>query len=463
MWILKDFVNDNIIPLLPWALIFLALVIFCAEFVWSDRKVLSGRQKEVVKSFFACALAGFVTVYWAHRILPQAKAPILIACVILPVLIFFNNNFLKKHDIPKDWQVVLYISLVFVPLAVKSPALLVTGCVLDCILYIIANLRSSSKKLDKTVKQVDTKKVRKSKTLYGGIILLSFALAVLLTYAYQRRAPITFISALVLSAIAAASFAIWYIINDKERIHYFTAFETLFIFTPFLYNPFEHFWIGMAVIIASLPWNEYFSGILAKKYRQDKFFLFSLGLELLSIFLSLGIICANFFYTALPTHAILLVNLASIIALALFYFLFGTENYWVYTLLTLALVFVSLFSSPFGEFWIVAAALCILLPLIIASFRKYHWLLITALAALMLAVAWLCLMLLTGQMDFGEIFSHVHIFGAITGKGMIQKDIIPFAIKLALLPALCLAVPLIMELVLGTMILLRRIREKKSR
>lgn|GEM_PF-1853712 len=460
MWILKDFINDNIVPLLPWALIFLALVIFCAEFVWTDRKLLSERQKEVAKSFFACALTGFGTVYWAHRILPPAKEPILIACVILPVLIFFNNNFLKKHVIPRDWQVVLYISLVFMPLAVKSPSLLVTGCALDCLLYMIANLRSSSKKLDKTVKQVDTKKIKKSKTLYGGIILLSFALAVLLTCAYQRRAPITFISAIVLSAIGAASFVIWYIANDKERIHYFTAFEILFMFAPFLYNPFEHFWIGMAVIIATLPWNEYFSGILAKKYKKDKFFLFSLGLEILSLSLSVGIICANFFYTALPIYAILLVNLASIIALALFYILFGTENYWVYTLLTLALVFISLFSSPFGEFWILAAALCLLLPLIIAAFREHHWLLITALAALMLAVAWLCIMVLTGQMDFGEIFSHVHIFGAITGKGMIQEDIIPYAVKLGLLPTLCIALPLITELVLGTLILIKRIRGK---
>lgn len=460
MWILKDFINDNIVPLLPWALIFLALVIFCAEFVWTDRKLLSERQKEVAKSFFACALTGFVTVYWAHRILPPAKEPILIACIILPVLIFFNNNFLKKHVIPRDWQVVLYIPLVFMPLAVKSPSLLVTGCALDCLLYMIANLRSSSKKLDKTVKQVDTKKIKKSKTLYGGIILLSFSLAVLLTCAYQRRAPITFISAIVLSAIGAASFVIWYIANDKERIHYFTAFEILFMFAPFLYNPFEHFWIGMAVIIATLPWNEYFSGILAKKYKKDKFFLFSLGLEILSLSLSVGIICANFFYTALPIYAILLVNLASIIALALFYILFGTENYWVYTLLTLVLVFISLFSSPFGEFWILAAALCLLLPLIIAAFREHHWLLITALAALMLAVAWLCIMVLTGQMDFGEIFSHVHIFGAITGKGMIQEDIIPYAVKLGLLPALCIALPLITELVLGTLILIKRIRGK---
>lgn len=460
MWILKDFINDNIVPLLPWALLFLALVIFCAEFVWTDRKVLSERQKEVVKSFFACALTGFVTVYWAHRILPPAKEPILIACVILPVLIFFNNNFLKKHDIPKDWQVVLYISLVFLPLAVKSTALLLTGCTLNCVLYMIASLRSSSKKLEKTVKQVNNKKIKKSKTLYGGIILLSFAAAILLTYTYKRQVPITFISAIVLSAIAAASFVLWYIANDKERIHYFTAFETIFMFTPFLYNPFEHFWIGMAVIIATLPWNEYFSGILAKKYKKDKFFLFSLGLEILSLSLSVGIICANFFYTALPVHAILIVNLASIIALALFYILFGTENYWVYTLLTLALVFISLFSSPFGEFWIAAAALCLLLPLIIAAFREYHWLLITALATLMLAVAWLCIMVLTGQMDFGEIFSHVHIFGAITGKGMIQEDIIPYALKLGLLPSLCITIPLLMELFLGTVILIKKIRGK---
>ena len=52
MWILKDFINDTIIPLLPWALVFLGLVIFCAEFVWTDRKTLSEAQKQIIKSFF---------------------------------------------------------------------------------------------------------------------------------------------------------------------------------------------------------------------------------------------------------------------------------------------------------------------------------------------------------------------------------------------------------------------------
>ncbi len=460
MWILKDFVNDNIVPLLPWALAFLALVIFCAEFVWTDRKTLSNPQKEIVKSFFACALAGFVTVYWAHRILPQAKQPILIACIILPVLIFINNNFLKKHVISKDWQVVLYISLVFVPLAVKNSTLLLTGCAVNCILYVIANLRSSSKKLDKTVKQVDTKEVKKNKTLWGGAVLLAYSLVISLTLSWQHRAPITFISMIVLDSIALASFLLWYVINDKKRIHWFTAFETLFIFGPFLYNPFEHFWIGCAVIIASLVWIEYFSIIFAKKYKKDRFFLFSLGLEILSLSLSVGIICADFYYTTLPIHAIIIVNLASIAALALYYVLFGFENYWVYTLLTIALVFVSLFSSPFGEFWIAATVLCFLLPLIVAAFREHHWLLITALACLMAAVAWLCIMILGGHLDFGEIFSRIHIWGKITGKGMIQADIIPFALKIGLLPALCIVLPLVMELVLGTMILVRKIRGK---
>lgn len=203
---------------MPWALVFLALLIFCAEFVWTDRKTLSNQQKEIIKSFFACAVAGFVTVYWAHRILLPAKQPILIACIILPFLIFFNNNFLKKHDIPKDWQVVLYISLVFVPLAVKDSTLLVTGCAVNCILYGIANLRSSSKKLDKTVKQVDRKEVKKNKTLWGGAVLLAYALAVSLTLAWQHKAPITFISMIVLDAIALASFVLWYVINDKKRL-----------------------------------------------------------------------------------------------------------------------------------------------------------------------------------------------------------------------------------------------------
>ncbi|WP_296331659.1 hypothetical protein [uncultured Treponema sp.] len=460
MWILKDFIDDNIVPLLPWALAFLALVVFCAEFVWTDRKTLSKDQKEIVKSFFACALAGFVTTYWASRFLPAAKQPILISCIILPILIFLNNNFIKKHDIPKDWQIVLYISLVFVPLAIRDSWLLVTACTSNCLLYLIASLRSSSKKLDKTVRQVDSKEVKKNKTLYGGILLLTYALAVSLTLAYQHKAPVTFISMIVLDSIALASFVLWYIINDKKRIHWFTAFETIFIFAPFLYNPFEHFWIGSAVIIAFLVWNEYFSILLAKKYKKDRFFIFSLGLELLSISLSVGIIFADFFYTALPIHAILIVDCASIVALALFYLLFGTENFWVYTLLTLLLVFISLFSSPFGEFWILATALCALLPLIIAAFREHHWLLITALASLMAATAWLCIMILGGHMDFGEIFSHIHIWGKITGKGMIQADIIPFAIKIGLFPALCVVIPLAMELVLGSAILVRRIRRK---
>ena len=166
MFILKDFINENVVPLLPWALIFLGLVVFCAEFVWTDRKTLSQNQKETVKSFFACSLAGVITVYWAHRILPPAKQPLLIACVILPVLIFFNNNFLKKHDIPHDWQIILYVSLVFVPLAVKSPLLLVTGCAVNCVLYALAATRSSFKKVDKTVKQVDTRKVKKNSRIY---------------------------------------------------------------------------------------------------------------------------------------------------------------------------------------------------------------------------------------------------------------------------------------------------------
>lgn len=460
MWILKDFINDTIVPLLPWALAFLALVVFCAEFVWTDRKTLSERQKEIVKSFFACSLAGFATVYWAHNILPSAKQPILIACVILPILIFFNNNFLKKHDIGRDWQVILYISLVFVPLAVKSPSLLVTGCAVNCLFYALANARASSRKINNTVKQVDTKKVQKNKTLYGGIVLLSYALAIALVYAYQRRAPITFISSIVLSAITAASFVIWYFANDKERIHWFVAFEIIFLFVPFLFNPFEHFWIGSAVIIASLVWNEFFSVLLAKKYKKDRFFLFSLGLEILSIFLTIGIAIAGFHYKTIPISSMLIVNLASVVALALYYFLFGTENYWVYTLLTIGLVCLAVFISPFGQFWLVCTALCVLLPLIIASFRAHHWLLITALACLMIAVAWLCIMVLTGQMDFCEIFEHVHIWGAITGKGMIQEDIIPFALKLGLVPALCICVPLILELVLGSVLLVKRIRGK---
>ncbi len=460
MWILKDFVNENIVPLLPWALAFLALVIFCAEFVWTDRKTLSNQQKEIVKSFFACALAGFVTVYWAHRILPPAKQPILIACVILPVLIFFNNNFLKRHDISKDWQVVLYISLVYLPLAVKNSSLLVTGCTLNCVLYTLANMRASSKKVNKTISQVDTKKIKKSKTLYGGIILLSWALAVSLFFAHQRNYPITFISAIVLTSIASASFVIWYIANDKERIHWFTAFEIIFLFLPYLYNPFEHFWIGSAVIIAALVWIEFFSVYFAKKYKKDRFFLFSIGLEILSIFLTIGIAVADFFYQAAPVYAIVIVDAASVIALALFYVLFGTKNYWVYTLLTLLLVCMSVFVSPFGYFWIVCTALCVLLPLIIAAFSEHHRLLIAALASLMVAVAWLCIMILGGHLDFGEIFEHVHIWGGITGKGMIQADIIPFALKIGLVPSLCIVVPVIIEVTLGTMILIRKLRGK---
>ncbi|WP_407426171.1 hypothetical protein [Treponema sp.] len=461
MWILKDFINDNIVPLLPWALIFLGLVIFCTEFVWTDRKTLSVKQKEIIKSFFACSLAGFITVYWAYRILPAEKQPILIACIILPVLIFLNNNFLKKHDIPKDWQVVLYISLVFIPLALKNSTLLVTGCAVNCLFYGLANARASSKKVNKTLNQVDTKKVKKSKTLYGGAALLIYAIAASLYFANKRQYPVTFISAIVLSAISLASFAIWYIINNKERIHWFTAFETIFMFMPYLFNPFEHFWIGMAVTIAALVWDEYFSIILAKKYKKDRFFIFSLGLEVISIFLTIGIVCAGFHYQTVPVYAIIVVNIASVIALALYYILFGTENYWVYTLLTIFLVCLSVFISPFGQFWLVCTALCVLLPIIIASFRKYHWLLITALAGLMLAVAWLCIMVLTGQMDLDKIFSHVHVFGAITGKGAIQEDIIPFALMIGLIPALSITVPLILELVLGVLILIRRLRNKK--
>lgn len=460
MWILKDFINDTIIPLLPWALVFLGLVIFCAEFVWTDRKTLSEAQKQIIKSFFACSLAGFITTYWAHRILPPEKQPILIACIILPVLIFLNNNFIKKHDIPRDWQIVLYISLVFVPLAVKDSALLVTGCAVNCLFYTLANARSSSKKLNKTINQVDTKQVKKSKTLYGGIILLSYALAVALVFAYQHKAPITFLSMIVLSAITAVSFVLWYIINDKERIHYYMAFETIFLFLPFLFNPFEHFWIGSAVTIAALVWNEYFSIILAKKYKQDRFFIFSLGLEVISISLTIGIACAGMFYQTIPLYAIIVVNLASLIALLLYYVLFSIENYWIYTLLTIFLVCLSIFTSPFGQFWIVCAALCLLLPLIIAAFREHHWLLIAALACLMVAVAWLCIMVLSGQMDFDKIFEHMHIFGAMTGKGLIQADIVPFALKIGLIPALCISVPLILELVLGTMILVQRIRKR---
>ena len=461
MFILKDFINTNIVPLLPWALIFLALVVFCAEFVWTDRKTLSESQKALIKSFFACALAGFITTYWAHRILPPAKQPILIACIILPVLIFFNNNFLKKHDIPKDWQVVLYISLVFVPLAVKNSALLVTGCTVNCLFYTLASARASFKKVNKAINQAETKQVKKGKTLYGGALLLAYAVIVSLLTSYNHKSPITLISAIVLCAISVASFVLWYFLNDKERIHWFTVFEIIFMFMPFLFNPFEHFWIGMAVTIAALVWNEYFSIILAKKFKQDRFFIFSLGLEVISLSLSIGIICATFHYQTLPIHAILIVNLSSLVSLALFYVLFGTENYWVYTLLTILLISMALFTSPFGQFWIVCTALCVLLPLIIASFREHHWLLIAALAGLLIAVAWLCIMVLSGQMDLDKIFEHVHIWGAITGKGAIQKDIIPFALLIGLVPALSIALPLVTELVFGILILIRRFTKKR--
>ncbi len=459
MFILKDFINNNIVPLLPWALIFLGLVIFCVEFVWTDRKTLSESQKELVKSFFACSIAGFITVYWAHRMLPGAKQPILIACVILPILIFFNNNFLKKHDIPRDWQVILYISLVFLPLAIKSPSLLVTGCAVNCLLYALANARASSKKIDKTVKQVDTKDVKKNKTLYGGGALLVYAVTLSLVLSYQHKSPITFLSTIVLSAIALASFVLWYVLNDKSRIHWFTVFEIIFMYLPFIFNPFEHFWIGSAVTIAALVWDEYFSVILSKKYKKDRFFIFSLGLEVMSLLLTIGIVCSGFHYSTVPLYAILIVDAASLIALFLFYVLFGVENYWVYTVLTLILVFIAIFMSPFGQFWLVATILCLVLPLIVASFKEKHWLLVAALACLMLAVAWLCIMVLTGQMDLDKVFSHVHIFGGITGKGMIQTDIIPFALKIGLLPVLCIVLPLIMELVFGAIILIKRIRK----
>ncbi|MCR4822175.1 MAG: hypothetical protein K5873_04805 [Treponema sp.] len=459
MWILKDFINDNIIPLLPWALLILALVIFCVEFVWTDKKILTEGQKDLVKSLFSCFLAAFLTIYWEIRILPQNKEWILIFSILLPSLIFFNNNFLKKHVIPKDWQVILYICLIYPSLAVKSPCLILAGTITNSLLYILADARSS-KTVNKNVKELDNKKVKKNKTLYGGLALFVISISIALVFSYEKKAPITFLSMIVLTAIAAASFIIWYIFNDKERIHWFAAFECLCLFAPFLYNPFEHFWIGSAVTIAALPWDEYFSLILSKKLKKDRFFLFSLGLEVLTLALSLGIIFAGFHYQTLPTFAILAVDLASILALFLYYVIFGNENYWIYTLLTILLVSLALFTSPFGSFWIVSAALCLLLPLIIAAFREKHWLLITALAALMAAVAWLCLMVLSGQMDLDKIFSHVHIFGAITGKGAIQADIIPFALQIGLVPALCIAIPLILELTFGSIIFVKKLRRK---
>ena len=87
----------------------------------------------------------------------------------------------------------------------------------------------------------------------------------------------------------------------------------------------------------------------------------------------------------------------------------------------------------------------------------HHWLLITALSCLMTAVAWLRIMVLAGQMVLDKIFSHVYMVRAITGKRMVQKDIIQFALKLSLVPSLCVVVSLIMEITFGVIILIRRI------
>ena len=64
------------------------------------------------------------------------------------------------------------------------------------------------------------------------------------------------------------------------------------------------------------------------------------------------------------------------------------------------------------------------------------------------------------EFDFGDIFEHVHIWGSITGSGMIQADIIPFALKIGLVPSLYIVVPVIIEVTVGTMILVRKLRGK---
>ena len=50
-------------------------------------------------------------------------------------------------------------------------------------------------------------------------------------------------------------------------------------------------------------------------------------------------------------------------------------------------------------------------------------------------------------------------FGKITGKGVIQKDIIPLLLQIGLVPSLCIAVPFILEMIFGISILVKRAKK----